>query len=371
MTTLSDRIHETTEVTGTGSATLLGAVVRKRPFSTLADNTQVPYVIEGRDASTEWEEGYGTKSGTTLTRTTVLFSSNNNALVNFSAGVKDVYVTVPAVQLPRTNSGNSIAIGPATTQLATSQSIAIGAGALTSNSGISIGVASTAGVGGVAIGASANGTDEGLAIGSLAKGYMQGVALGDYADGYSYSVAVGRYAKAFSNGIAVGYSSNTNNKDAAVALGYYSKAERYREMVKSADRSTPSLRSWSMVDWYGDTTNNTPTEILLGGTASQRCVLLNNSAIQFSCQVIASITGGGDTASWTITGTIKRGATAASTTLVGTPTVTSTGADAGASGWAVSASADTTNGSLNITVTGAAAATVRWNVTTTLSEVRF
>ena len=369
MTTLSDRIHETTTVTGTGTLTLLGAVIRKRGFSVLADATLVPYVIEGRDASTEWEEGYGTKSGTTLTRTTVLFSSNANALVNFSAGTKDVYLVAPSVQLPRTNSNNSIAIGPATTQLATSGSVAIGNGALTGNNGISIGVSSTCGAGGIAIGSNADGTDEGLAIGGLAKGYSSGVGLGGYADGYNYGVAVGKWAKGYTYGAALGVSATTNNKHAAVVLGAFAKAERYREMVKPADNSSTTLHSWSMVNWGGTTTDATPTEILLGGVATQRCVLLNNSAFMFSMQAVCGVTGGGNTSGWEIKGVIKRGADAASTALVGTPTVTSVGTND--ANHAIAVSADTTNGSLNVTVTGVAATTIKWNVTATLSEMRF
>jgi len=76
--------------------------------------------------------------------------------------------------------------------------------------------------------------------------------------------------------------------------------------------------------------------------------------------VIAGVTGGGDTARWTINGAIKRGAAAASTALVGTPTVTMTHNNAGAAAWTVAVTADTTNGALAVTVTGAAATTIRW-----------
>jgi hypothetical protein len=75
--------------------------------------------------------------------------------------------------------------------------------------------------------------------------------------------------------------------------------------------------------------------------------------------VVAGVTGGGNTKGWTIEGVIKRGANAASTALVGTATVTSSYADAGASTWTIAAAADTTNGGLKITFTGQAGTTIR------------
>ena len=86
----------------------------------------------------------------------------------------------------------------------------------------------------------------------------------------------------------------------------------------------------------------------------------NNAAYSFSGEVIAGVTGGGDTARWTINGAIKRGANAASTAMVGTPTVTMTHNDAGAAAWVVTVTADTTNGGIKVEVTGAAATTIRW-----------
>jgi len=48
--------------------------------------------------ATNWEVGIGvsTDAGTSLSRTTVLESSNSNALVDFPAGTKTVFVTVPS-----------------------------------------------------------------------------------------------------------------------------------------------------------------------------------------------------------------------------------------------------------------------------------
>ncbi len=95
------------------------------------------------------------------------------------------------------------------------------------------------------------------------------------------------------------------------------------------------------------------------GTTNQ-VILPNNSAYSFSGEVIAGVTGAGNTARWTIDGAIKRGANAASTTMVGTATVTMTHNDAGAAAWLVAVTADTTNGGIKVEVTGAAATTIRW-----------
>jgi hypothetical protein len=94
---LADRVKETTTTTGTGTVTLLGASIGFQSFSAIGDTNTTYYTIAAQ-TGTEWEVGIGTytSSGTTLARTTVISSSNAGALVNFSAGTKDVFVTYPA-----------------------------------------------------------------------------------------------------------------------------------------------------------------------------------------------------------------------------------------------------------------------------------
>lgn len=89
----ADRVKETTTTTGTGAITLAGAASGFRAFSSvMAANDTCFYAIVG---GTEWEVGQG-KFNTTLSRDIVLASSNSNALVNLSAGTKDVFLTAPA-----------------------------------------------------------------------------------------------------------------------------------------------------------------------------------------------------------------------------------------------------------------------------------
>ena len=92
---LGDRIKETTTVAGTGTATLLGATTGFQSFAAVGDgNINILNCIAYLGGLT-WEVGIGTytASGTTLARTTVLASSNAGALVVFTTGVKDVFVT--------------------------------------------------------------------------------------------------------------------------------------------------------------------------------------------------------------------------------------------------------------------------------------
>ena len=94
---LKDRVKETTTSTGTGTITLAGASGPYQAFSTIGNGNATYYAIVGQ-TTTEWEVGIGTYtlSGTTLSRTTVLSSSNSGSLVNFSAGTKDVFCTYPS-----------------------------------------------------------------------------------------------------------------------------------------------------------------------------------------------------------------------------------------------------------------------------------
>ena len=92
---VKDRVQETSTTTGTGTITLAGAVGGFQSFSAIGDGNTTYYAIVG---GTEWEVGLGTytSSGTTLSRTTILESSNGGTAVNFSAGTKNVFVTYPA-----------------------------------------------------------------------------------------------------------------------------------------------------------------------------------------------------------------------------------------------------------------------------------
>lgn len=95
-----DRVKETTTTTGTGTITLDGAVTGYQSFSVVGNGITCYYCIEDQTGS-NWEVGSGTytSSGTTLSRSSVLASSNGGSLVSFGAGTKNVFLTAPATIL--------------------------------------------------------------------------------------------------------------------------------------------------------------------------------------------------------------------------------------------------------------------------------
>ena len=108
-----DRIKETTATTGTGDITLAGAVTQFVAFSSrfAVNGDKFYYCIAGQSGS-EWEVGRGYLSAsTTLVREQVFESSNSNNAVSFSAGTKDVFVTIPADRMNEIfTQGQNIAI---------------------------------------------------------------------------------------------------------------------------------------------------------------------------------------------------------------------------------------------------------------------
>ena len=110
---VSDRVREITTVVGTGPATPSGAFTG---FTTFADaigtgNTTF-YVITNNSAG-EWEVGAGTFDGTSLSRDTIFTSSNNNLIVDFAAGTKEIFCDLPAERAVYNNVDGSLVYDPA------------------------------------------------------------------------------------------------------------------------------------------------------------------------------------------------------------------------------------------------------------------
>ena len=93
---VNDRVQETTATTGTGTLTLDGAATGFETFSGALGNTNTTYYAIASQNSGDFEVGIGTVGAGTLSRDTVISSSNSDALVNFAAGTKDVFCTLPA-----------------------------------------------------------------------------------------------------------------------------------------------------------------------------------------------------------------------------------------------------------------------------------
>lgn len=102
---VADRVKEASASTGTGAFALSGAPAGFRAFSAVCSvGDTCYYTIQAVDASGvptgDWEVGLGAYSATnTLTRTTVLASSNAGAAVNFATGAKQVWLDIAAQQI--------------------------------------------------------------------------------------------------------------------------------------------------------------------------------------------------------------------------------------------------------------------------------
>jgi len=109
---VKDRVKETTTTTGTGTVSLAGASAGFQSFAAIGNGNTTYYAIT---SGSKYEVGLGTytSSGTTLSRTTVLESSNSGGKITLS-GTSDVFCTYPAekaVVQDSTNTGVAPQLG--------------------------------------------------------------------------------------------------------------------------------------------------------------------------------------------------------------------------------------------------------------------
>ena len=100
---LNDRVKETSTTTGTGTFDLAGAETGFESFVSGVGNGNQTYYAISNDGTNEFEVGIGTVTDATpdtLSRDTIISSSNSDALVDFSAGTKTVFCTLPASRTP-------------------------------------------------------------------------------------------------------------------------------------------------------------------------------------------------------------------------------------------------------------------------------
>ena len=96
---LNDRVKETTTTNGTSTINLAGAETGFESFVAGIGNSNTTYYAIVHQTADEFEEGIGTvtdASPDTLSRTTIISSSNSDSAVNFSSGTKNVFCTLPA-----------------------------------------------------------------------------------------------------------------------------------------------------------------------------------------------------------------------------------------------------------------------------------
>jgi hypothetical protein len=316
----------------------------------------------------------------------------------------DAAASVDLVLMPKSGSGNILASIPDNTatggnkragnwivdlqrQRASANQIASGTNS-TLSGGISNRVSGTSascggGSGNIVTGESATTPGGGSNTVSGAFGATSG-GFGNTASG-DYSFAAGRSNTASASySVATGYS-NTSSGTSSFTTGLLNAANSYGGIAIGAQSSTRGVgyafvQAASALATVGDaqvgryvfraqTSSATPTKLMTDTTGSlQQVTLPNNSTYSFMGQVSAR-SSGGDSAAWRFTGTIERGANAAATALIGTPTITDTNAEAGAAAWTISITADTTNGAISITATGAAATNIRWVAQVETAEV--
>ena len=97
---INDRVKVNSTATGNNQTTFAidnTPVTGFETFNTGVGVGNTTYYCIFNQGTSEFEVGLGTLSSTTnLQRTTIISSSNSDAVVNFSAGTKDVFCTLPA-----------------------------------------------------------------------------------------------------------------------------------------------------------------------------------------------------------------------------------------------------------------------------------
>jgi len=110
---VNDRVKETTATTGTGTLDLAGAVQDFEGFVAGIGNSNTTYYAIVNTGTGEFEVGLGTVTDAatdTLSRDTIISSSNSDAAVNFSAGTKDVFCTLPASKAVVEDENNDVTL---------------------------------------------------------------------------------------------------------------------------------------------------------------------------------------------------------------------------------------------------------------------
>ena len=111
---LNDRVKETTTSTGTGTINLAGAETGFETFVAGIGNSNTTYYAIVHTSANEFEVGLGTvtdASPDTLSRTTIISSTNSDSAVDFSAGTKNVFCTLPASKAVVVDGSGDVGIG--------------------------------------------------------------------------------------------------------------------------------------------------------------------------------------------------------------------------------------------------------------------
>ncbi len=129
---LNDRVKESSITTGVVPIVLTGSPTGyQNVASSISTSNTFPYVVELVGGS-EWEIGVGqyVSSNNSIIRTQILNSSNSSNIVHFSAGTKNVFISVPAAYMALTATGLSQFSSTTSAELASIISDETGSGKL-------------------------------------------------------------------------------------------------------------------------------------------------------------------------------------------------------------------------------------------------
>ena len=119
---IADCVRESSTTTGTGSIALGGAVTGYQTFGSVLTTADTTYYTIADQGGANWEVGIGTfTSPSTLARTTILSSSNGGSIVTFTAGTKDVFISLPASKTNTNDQPNVIAVNSTSNALRVTQ----------------------------------------------------------------------------------------------------------------------------------------------------------------------------------------------------------------------------------------------------------
>lgn len=125
---VNDRVKETSTTTGTGTLDLGGAALDFESFVSGIGTGNTTYYAISHAGTNDFEVGIGTVTDAatdTLSRDTILSSSNSDNAVNFGAGTKDVFCTQPASKAVYLDASGD-PVGAASVGEATALAVALG-----------------------------------------------------------------------------------------------------------------------------------------------------------------------------------------------------------------------------------------------------
>ena len=336
-------------------------------------------------------------------------ATNTNWALTFGNSATDSVIIVPSTSASTSVltstvligskavcSGAGVVIGTGASSSSYSGPVVIGNSAsVTGNNAVAIGTSSTSVAGGVAIGQTATAGSAGIAIGqsSTSGGSNFSIGGGNAGTGYG-ALCIGNGGVNNNTGgsviLTAAFSAIPTLPSTAhhsMALGTNSNTDSAGHIAFSNGVFASSTTGTATGGHYVLRTQTTSTTaVQMGATSGATNALVNtpapvgyitmanNSTYMCTANIVAQVNGGaGDSAGWFLQFLVQRGASAATTAIVGTPTGTSapafatTGATTGA--WAVTVTADTTNGGPAIKCSGQASTTINWVCFITLAKV--